>query len=138
MVEIGKKTGQFTFLALWSSITAWTIFSKIHLESWRPYAGYASSQRQHNYPSKSNAAQNSSYEVEHQYRDSGKVFIFWRTIVPRMVESPAVFGVIPTAKYKLTYITEYAKLHGTKVHKARARAFGVFCSQMSRWPAMRL
>ena len=26
---------------------------------------------------------------------------------------------------------ERSKLHGTKVHGARARAFGVFCSQMS-------
>ena len=113
MVEIGKKIGQFTFLAPWSSIAAWTIFSKIHLESWRPYAGYAGSQRQHNYPSQSNAAQNNSYEVEHQYRGSGKVFNFWRTIAPRMVESPAVLGVIPKAKYKLACITVYLSPHPT-------------------------
>ena len=54
MVEIGKKTGQFTFLTPWSPIAAWTIFSKIHLESWRLYARYAGWQRQHNYPSQSN------------------------------------------------------------------------------------
>ena len=31
-----------------------------------------------------------------------------------------------------------SKLHGTKVHGARARAFDVFCSQMSWWLALRL
>ena len=33
---------------------------------------------------------------------------------------------------------ERSKLHGTKVHGARARAFDVFCSQMSWWPALML
>ena len=60
-----------------------------------------------------NAAQNNSYGVEHQYRGSGKVFNFWRTIVPRMVESLAVLGVIPKAKYKLACITVYLSPHPT-------------------------